>query len=150
MLVDEVAGVGQHNGGQDVLAVGHQRRQPDRLGGDEGRAQRGQQHTGQAQGAGSRRHRQFLRVCTCYRVYRRKRSYRKRKYGSAHEGHHKSRQGREPKVRTANLAGAHGVIIPKNRAAGLTPVVAKTSAGALNYTKIAKVTNLQRDRKSVV
>ena len=47
-------------------------------------------------------------------------------------------------TRTANLAGAHGVIIPKNRAAGLTPVVAKTSAGALNYTKIAKVTNLAR------
>lgn len=45
-------------------------------------------------------------------------------------------------VRTANLAGAHGVIIPKNRAAGLTATVAKTSAGALNYTPVAKVTNL--------
>ena len=45
-------------------------------------------------------------------------------------------------IRTANLAGAHGVIIPKNRAAGLTAVVARTSAGALNYTPVAKVTNL--------
>ncbi len=45
-------------------------------------------------------------------------------------------------IRTANLAGAHGVIIPKNRAAGLTAVVAKTSAGALNYTPVAKVTNI--------
>ena len=45
-------------------------------------------------------------------------------------------------IRTANLAGAHGVIIPKRRAAGLTATVAKTSAGALNYTPVAKVTNL--------
>ena len=45
-------------------------------------------------------------------------------------------------IRTANLAGAHGVIIPKRRAAGLTPTVAKTSAGALNFTPVAKVTNL--------
>ncbi len=45
-------------------------------------------------------------------------------------------------VRTANLAGAHGVIIPKNRAAGLTAAVARTSAGALNYTPVARVTNL--------
>ena len=45
-------------------------------------------------------------------------------------------------IRTANLAGAHGVIIPKRRAAGLTAVVAKTSAGALHYTPVAKVTNL--------
>ena len=45
-------------------------------------------------------------------------------------------------IRTANLAGAHGVILPKHRAAGLTPVVARTSAGALNYTPVAKVTNL--------
>ena len=45
-------------------------------------------------------------------------------------------------IRTANLAGAHGVIIPKRRAFGLTAVVAKTSAGALNYTPVAKVTNL--------
>lgn len=47
-------------------------------------------------------------------------------------------------IRTANLAGAHGVIIPKRRAAGLTAVVARTSAGALNYTPVAKVTNLVR------
>lgn len=47
-------------------------------------------------------------------------------------------------IRTANLAGAHGVIIPKNRAVGLTPVVARTSAGALNYTPVAKVTNIAR------
>lgn len=47
-------------------------------------------------------------------------------------------------IRTANLAGAHGVIIPKNRAAGLTAVVAKTSAGALNFTPVARVTNLAK------
>lgn len=47
-------------------------------------------------------------------------------------------------IRTANLAGAHGVIIPKNRAAGLTAVVARTSAGALNYTPVARVTNLAK------
>lgn len=47
-------------------------------------------------------------------------------------------------IRTANLAGAHGVIIPKNRAVGLTAAVAKTSAGALNYTPVAKVTNLSK------
>lgn len=45
-------------------------------------------------------------------------------------------------IRTANLAGAHGVIIPKNRAAGLTAAVARASAGALNYTPVARVTNL--------
>ena len=45
-------------------------------------------------------------------------------------------------IRTANLAGAHGVIIPKRRAVGLTATVAKTSSGALNYTPVAKVTNL--------
>ena len=45
-------------------------------------------------------------------------------------------------IRTANLAGAHGVIIPKRRASGLTATVARTSAGALNYTPVAKVTNL--------
>ena len=44
-------------------------------------------------------------------------------------------------IRTANLAGAHGVIIPKRRAVGLTATVARTSAGALNYTPVAKVTN---------
>lgn len=47
-------------------------------------------------------------------------------------------------IRTANLAGAHGVIIPKRRAVGLTATVAKTSAGALNYTPVAKVTNMTR------
>lgn len=47
-------------------------------------------------------------------------------------------------IRTANLAGAHGVIIPKRRAVGLTATVARTSAGALNYTPVAKVTNLSK------
>lgn len=47
-------------------------------------------------------------------------------------------------IRTANLAGAHGVIIPKRRAAGLTATVVKTSAGALHYTPVAKVTNIAR------
>ncbi|MCI9107979.1 MAG: 23S rRNA (guanosine(2251)-2'-O)-methyltransferase RlmB [Lachnospiraceae bacterium] len=47
-------------------------------------------------------------------------------------------------IRTANLAGAHGVIIPKNRAAGLTAAVVRASAGALNYTPVAKVTNLAK------
>ncbi len=46
-------------------------------------------------------------------------------------------------IRTANLAGAHGVIIPKRRAAGLTATVAKASAGALNYTPVAKVSSLK-------
>lgn len=45
-------------------------------------------------------------------------------------------------IRTANLVGAHGVVIPKNRAVGLTATVARTSAGALNYTPVVKVTNL--------
>ena len=45
-------------------------------------------------------------------------------------------------IRTANLAGAHGVIIPKRRAVGLTATVARTSAGALNYTPVAKVANM--------
>ena len=45
-------------------------------------------------------------------------------------------------IRTANLCGAHGVIIPKRRAVGLTATVAKTSAGAVNYTPVAKVTNI--------
>lgn len=45
-------------------------------------------------------------------------------------------------IRTANLAGAHGVIIPKRRAVGLTSTVARTSAGALNYTPVARVTNI--------
>ena len=47
-------------------------------------------------------------------------------------------------IRTAHLAGAHGVIIPKNRAVGLTATVARTSAGALNYIPVAKVTNLAK------
>ncbi|HJA13419.1 MAG TPA: 23S rRNA (guanosine(2251)-2'-O)-methyltransferase RlmB [Candidatus Mediterraneibacter merdipullorum] len=47
-------------------------------------------------------------------------------------------------IRTANIAGAHGVVIPKRRAVGLTATVAKTSAGALNYTPVARVTNLVR------
>lgn len=47
-------------------------------------------------------------------------------------------------IRTANLAGAHGVIIPKRRAAGLTATVVKASAGALNYTPVVKVTNLSQ------
>ncbi len=46
-------------------------------------------------------------------------------------------------IRTANMAGAHGVIIPKNRAAGLTATVVKASAGALNYTPVVKVTNIK-------
>lgn len=45
-------------------------------------------------------------------------------------------------IRTANLAGAHGVIIPKRRAAGLTATVARTSAGAINFTPVAQVANL--------
>ncbi len=45
-------------------------------------------------------------------------------------------------IRTANLAGAHGVIIPKRRAVGLTATVARTSAGTLNYTPVARVTNI--------
>ena len=52
-------------------------------------------------------------------------------------------------IRTANLAGAHGVIIPKRRAAGLTGTVAKASAGALNYTPVAKVTNLVATMKDL-
>ena len=45
-------------------------------------------------------------------------------------------------IRTAHQAGAHGVIIPKRRAAGLTATVARASAGAINYLPVAKVTNL--------
>ena len=48
-------------------------------------------------------------------------------------------------IRTAHQAGAHGVIIPKNRAVGLTATVARTSAGALNYIPVAKVTNLGQE-----
>ena len=52
-------------------------------------------------------------------------------------------------IRTANLAGVHGVIIPKRRAVGLTGTVAKTSAGAINYTPVAKVTNLTNTIKEL-
>lgn len=52
-------------------------------------------------------------------------------------------------IRTANLAGAHGIIIPKRRAVGLTPTVAKTSAGAINYTPVAKVTNINNTIKEL-
>ena len=52
-------------------------------------------------------------------------------------------------LRTANLCGAHGVIIPKRRAVGLTATVAKTSAGAINYTPVAKVTNLTNTIKEL-
>ncbi|HIT25222.1 MAG TPA: 23S rRNA (guanosine(2251)-2'-O)-methyltransferase RlmB [Candidatus Enterenecus avicola] len=45
-------------------------------------------------------------------------------------------------IRTAEAAGAHGVIIPKRRSAGLTAVVAKTSAGAVSYLPVARVANL--------
>ena len=47
-------------------------------------------------------------------------------------------------IRRAHQAGAHGVIIPKNRAVGLTATVARTSAGALNYIPVAKVTNISK------
>ena len=52
-------------------------------------------------------------------------------------------------IRTANQVGAHGVIIPKHRAVGLTATVARTSAGALNYTPVAKVTNLSSTIKDL-
>ena len=52
-------------------------------------------------------------------------------------------------IRTANQAGAHGVIIPKRRAVGLTATVARTSAGALNYTPVAKVTNQSLDQRKI-
>lgn len=52
-------------------------------------------------------------------------------------------------IRTANQAGAHGVIIPKRRAVGLTATVAKASAGALNYTPVAKVTNLLKTMEAL-
>lgn len=52
-------------------------------------------------------------------------------------------------IRTANQAGAHGVVIPKHRAVGLTPTVAISSAGALNYTPVAKVTNMANTIESL-
>ena len=45
-------------------------------------------------------------------------------------------------IRTANLVGAHGVVIPKRRAVGLTATVVKASAGAIHYTPVVRVTNL--------
>ncbi len=47
-------------------------------------------------------------------------------------------------IRTANLCGAHGIIIPRHGACGLTASVAKASAGAINYTPVAKVTNITK------
>ena len=47
-------------------------------------------------------------------------------------------------IRTANISGAHGVIIPKRRAAGLTATVVKASSGAVQYTPVAKVVNLTK------
>lgn len=47
-------------------------------------------------------------------------------------------------IRTANLCGAHGVIIPKRRASGITATVVKASAGAINYTPVVKVTNIAK------
>ncbi len=52
-------------------------------------------------------------------------------------------------IRTAEQAGAHGIIIPKHRAVGLTGTVAKTSAGALNYMPVAKVTNIVNTMKEL-
>ena len=52
-------------------------------------------------------------------------------------------------IRTANLAGAHGVIIPKHRAAGLTATAVKASAGAINHTPVAKVTNISKTIKEL-
>lgn len=52
-------------------------------------------------------------------------------------------------IRTANLAGAHGVVIPKRRAVGLTGTVAKASAGAIHYTPVAKVANLTNTIKEL-
>ena len=52
-------------------------------------------------------------------------------------------------IRTAHQAGAHGIIIPKRRAAGLTAVAARTSAGAINYMPVAKVTNLKNTMEAL-
>ena len=52
-------------------------------------------------------------------------------------------------IRTANLTGAHGVIIPKRRAVGLTATVVKASAGAIHYTPVAKVTNLSAEMEQL-
>lgn len=47
-------------------------------------------------------------------------------------------------IRTAEIVGAHGVILPEHRAAGLTPAVDKTSAGAVEFLPVAQVTNMSR------
>jgi 23S rRNA (guanosine2251-2'-O)-methyltransferase len=52
-------------------------------------------------------------------------------------------------LRTANATGAHAVVIPKRRSVGLTAVVAKTSAGAVEYTPVCKVTNLVQTMKAL-
>lgn len=52
-------------------------------------------------------------------------------------------------IRTANLAGAHGVVILKDGAAGLTATAVKASAGAIHYTPVAKVTNLTKTIKEL-
>lgn len=52
-------------------------------------------------------------------------------------------------IRTANLAGAHGVVIREDRAVSLTATVAKASAGAINYTPVAKVTNMTETIKKL-
>jgi 23S rRNA (guanosine2251-2'-O)-methyltransferase len=52
-------------------------------------------------------------------------------------------------IRTANVAGVHGIIIPKNRAVSLTAIVAKTSAGAIEYTPVCKVVNLVRTMEEI-
>jgi 23S rRNA (guanosine2251-2'-O)-methyltransferase len=52
-------------------------------------------------------------------------------------------------LRTAECAGAHGVIIPKRRSAGLTAIVAKTSAGAVSYVPVARVANLSATLKEL-
>ena len=50
-------------------------------------------------------------------------------------------------IRTAECAGAHGVVIPKRRSAGLTAIVAKTSAGAVSHIPVARVPNLTPGRR---
>lgn len=52
-------------------------------------------------------------------------------------------------LRTADACGAHGVIIPKNRAVGITPGVIKASAGAIQYVSVARVTNMTRTLKEL-
>ena len=52
-------------------------------------------------------------------------------------------------IRTANAVGAHGVVLPKRRASGLTATVAKASAGALNYVPVARVTNLSKTMEAL-